>query len=275
MAGRDRPVPCLLPPATRLLPLAAGAVALLLAFAGCLTSEPEVSTERDTLGDPLGDIAVLADTLYATNHDLSGHAGSQVDLFRLTAAGELDEAFDLGLNGAGYLAACSDGEAIYLQVRRTGRIFKVSPTGEILWTRLDPLAGPRRLACGLAYRADVDSFVTLYRDGRTSGYVSVNYGPEFIDQAGAEREHDLSLFDSPTGVLAAAWHDGVLWALGRDVLGQALVQGVSLDGWETRFLPLDDPTACGIAVLAGELVVAFEDRRIELVWPGPARSNPR
>jgi hypothetical protein len=269
MAGRDRSIPSPSPPAPRLVALAAGAALLLAVFAGCQTSKPDVTTDRDTLNDPLGDITAIDDVLYATNNDSSGHAGSQVDLFRLTAEGALDEAFDLGLNGVGYLAACSDGEAIYLQVRTTGRIFKVSPTGEILWTRLDSLAGEQRLACGLAYRADVDSFVTLYRDGQTASYLSVHHGPQFIDQAGAEREHVLPLFDSPTGVLATAWRDGVLWALGRDAYGQAIVQGVSLDGGVTRFVPLDDPTACGIAVLAGELVVAYEDRRIGPVWEEP------
>lgn len=250
--------------ATKSVAYVAAALVVILALAAC-EDDPASVTTKDTLSDPLGDVAALNGYLFATNEDRSGHAGSQVDLFQFNADGVAEEQFDLALNGVGYLAACSDGEWLYLQSRGTGRLFKVSPVGEIAWVRSDPFAGAGKLACGIAYRADVDSFVVIYRNPGTTAYTTRQHGPDFAGEASPPVTNDWTLFDPAAGILAVTWLDGWLWALGLDQVGQAVVQGLRDDGSATRFLTLDDATACGLTVLDDELIAAYPDRRFEAV----------
>lgn len=248
-------------------PLVASPLLLLLGLCSCLTSVDEVMTDRDTLSDPLGDIVALGGHIFATNEDHSGHAGSQVDLFRFSSGDFFPEGrFDLGINGVGYLAACSDGAFIYLQARGTGQLFKVSPVGEVAWTRFDRFPGGRSRACGIAYRDDVDAFIFIYHEAGTSTYKTVQHDREFTAEPTPPRTIDLPLFAPETGILAVTWSGGYLWALGLDPAGQAVIQGVSLeDAYTTRFIPLDDATACGLTTLHGHLVVAHADRRFEII----------
>jgi hypothetical protein len=246
--------------------LLSSALVLALAFAlfGC-DDDPALSTERDTLSDPIADIAALGGYLFTTNEDRSGHAGSQVDLFKFSVDGFPEGRFDLGLNGVGYLAATADAAAIYLQARDSGQLFKVTPVGELAWTRGDPYADARHLACGLAYRADLDSFVTLYHEPGTANYITRHHGLDFAGAAPPLPTRTLDTFDPGTGIRAIAWHDGWMWALGRSTAGEAVVQGFRDDGGVTRFITLPDSTACGLAPAADGLRVAYPDRRFELL----------
>jgi len=248
----------------RLLLISALALALALALSGC-DDDPILNTERDTLSDPIADIAALGGYLFTTNEDWSGHAGSQVDLFKFSVDGFPEGRFDLGLNGVGYLAATADHAAIYLQARDTGLLFKVTPVGEIAWTRGDPYADGQHLACGLAYRADLDSFVTLYHEPGTANYTARHHGPDFAGASDPLPARAFDTFDPDTGVRAIAWHDGWLWALGRNAAGDAVVQGFADDGGVTRYLTLSDSTACGLAPADDGLQVAYPDRRFELI----------
>jgi len=245
------------------------ALALVLVFSACLLYEDaqELVTSRDTLSDPIADIVALRGYLFATNEDRSGHAGSQVDLFKFAPADGFPEGrFDMGLNGVGYLAACSDGESIYLQVRGKGQLFKTSPVGELAWTRWDLFPGGYHAACGIAYRDDVDSFVVVYRRPGTATYVTLQYPRDFSSAPDSPRTHELTLFDSPAGILAVTWHNDLIWALGRDAEGHAVVQGFDLDdNTTTRVIQLEDAAACGITALEGALVVAYPDRHFESV----------
>ncbi|HOX25787.1 MAG TPA: hypothetical protein PLL30_10540 [Candidatus Krumholzibacteria bacterium] len=241
----------------------AAAVAVALVLAGC-DDEDEIATDRDTLTDPIADVAALGGYLFTTNEDRSGHGGSQIDLFKFAPGGFPEGRFGLGLNGMGYLAACSDGESLYLQARGTGQLFAVSPVGEIGWTRADPFVGSHALACGIAWRADVDSFVVIYRDPGTTTYTTVQYGPGFAGESSLPETHELSLFDPATGVRAVTWLDGWLWALGADTTGAAVVQGFA-GGVVTRYFTLPDETACGLTAVDGTLVVAYPDRRFEAI----------
>lgn len=248
----------------RLLLSSALALALALILAGC-DDDPLVNTERDTLGDPIADIAALGGYLFTTNEDWSGHAGSQVDLFKFSADGFPEGRFDLGLNGVGYLAATADADAVYLQARDTGLLLKVTPVGEVAWTRGDPYADGRHRACGLAYRADLDSFVTLYHEPGTANYTQRRHGPDFAGAAAPLPAIALDTFDPDDGVRAIAWHDGWMWALGRTAAGAAIVQGFADDGAVTRYITLDDSTACGLAPAPDGLRVAYPDRRFALL----------
>ncbi len=240
------------------------ALTLGLVLSGC-DDDLVLNTERDTLSDPIADIATLGGYLFTTNEDWSGHAGSQVDLFKFSSDGFPEGRFDLGLNGVGYLAATADHAAIYLQARDSGLLFKATPVGEIAWTRDDSYADGQHLACGLAYRADLDSFVTLYHEPGTANYTARHHGPDFAGASNPLPARILDTFDPDTGVFAIAWHDGWMWALGRNVAGDAVVQGFADDGGVTRYLTLSDSTACGLAPADEGLRIAYPDRRFELL----------
>lgn len=244
--------------------LLSSALALALVLSGC-DDDPDLNTERDTLSDPIADIAALGGYLFTTNEDWSGHAGSQVDLFKFSADGFPEGRFDLGLNGVGYLAATADAEAIYLQARDSGLILKVTPVGEIAWSRGDSYADGRHAACGLAYRADLDSFVTIYHEPGTANYTTRRFGPDFAAASPPFPALTLDTFDPDHGIRAIAWMGGRMWALGSTATGTAIVQGFDDDGGVTRYITLPDSTACGLAATPNGLQVAYPDRRFELL----------
>ena len=242
-------------------------LALALAvLAGC-DDDPDPDTSSDTLADPIGDITVLGGDVLTTNEDHSGNADNQVDLFRYDTAGALLASASLNINGMGYLAAATDGQDIYLQARTTGQMFRTTPDGEVAWTRADLLAGAHALACGVTWRADLDSFVVLHRDPDTGNVAEHRFGPGFDGAPRLVRTIPWTLFEATSGLLAIAWHDGWLWALGRDDSGQAVIQGVDDAGSFTRFITLPGATACGLAADAGGLWVAYPDRRFERAGP--------
>jgi hypothetical protein len=236
----------------------------VFALAAC-EQDPDVETDRDTLADPLGDLVALDGRLYATNHDRSGNAGSQVDLFAYEADGSPADRFDLGINHAGYLAATTDGDDLYLQARGRGQLFRATRLGELVWTRSDPFAGGERLACGVAHRADLDSFVVIYHHPGTTTYTELRYGPDFEGESSAPLAREWTTFDPEEGVRAIAWADGYLWALGLDPAGQAVIEGFADDGGATRILSLGDDSACGLGAAGGVLWIAYPDRRFESI----------
>jgi hypothetical protein len=238
--------------------------AVILALAAC-DQEPDVDTTRDTLADPLGDVVALDGLLYATNDDRSGNAGSQVDLFEYDAGGAALGRHDLGLNHVGYLAAASDGDDLYLQARGSGRLFRATRLGEVVWTRHDPFVGGDRLACGITHRADLDSFVVVYHRPGTSTYTTLRYGPGFEGESGEPREHHWPVFDPDRGARAVAWADGRLWVLGPAVDGAMVIAGFADDGGATRIIELADDSACGLTARGGTLWVAYPDRRFEAI----------
>ena len=96
-----------------------------------------IDTSKDTATDQISDITFLNDIFYTTNLDLSGNAGSQIDLYQFNSNGNPVNRFELPLNGQGYLAACNDGSNLYFQSRYTDYIFKMTPLGEIFWQKSD------------------------------------------------------------------------------------------------------------------------------------------
>ena len=248
-------------------------VLLAVVLTGCETTT-EIDVSRDIDADPLGDITLLDDIVYATNNDASGHAGSQVDLMRFAVDGTPLEATPVALNGQGYMSACSDGQDIYLQSRASGQLFRLT-LGGIAWTRRDAFvsdqatAGVTMLARGIAYAASEDSFVILYQEADTNLYTTRRIGPDF-EAVGSSTTFAWETF-APTSadVITVTWHDGRLWAIGAGGDGYHL-QGVDTAGAFTTSLLIDTITepVCGLGSTATGLLIATENRHFH------ARSVP-
>ena len=90
-----------------------------------------INTDKNTLNDEIADITFLGNSFYTTNNDNSMHAGPQIDLFRFSEdASFIEDAFDLEMNGQGYLAITDDGANLYLQSHWDTYILKISPIGQ-------------------------------------------------------------------------------------------------------------------------------------------------
>jgi hypothetical protein len=247
------------------------AVVALGAICAC-DDEPDIVTDRDTASDPLGGIAALGATLYATNDDQSGHGGSQVGLFPFALDGTPAGAeVSLGLNGCGYLAMTDDGENLLLQIRGTGRVIAVTPAGALLWNRLDAerLDGGWR-ACGICRRPGADELVALYtRDDHA--FVARTYNLDFTEVLATTAAFTWDSF--PTTVFPRALvHDGMQWVvLAADADGAMVT--FALDGaFDDVGAPIvEAANMTGLAVADGWYYAAFADgtvARLRQVIPG-------
>ena len=129
----------------------------------------EIDTDKNTYYDDIADITYLNGSFYTTNYDLSGNAGSQIDLFKFTVSIFdstnifIDDNFDLGMNGQGYISITNDGSDLYLQSRNISLIIKCSPVGENAYTVWDTITTNWQ-PCGITYLVEKDSLLTLYRN---------------------------------------------------------------------------------------------------------------
>ena len=104
---------------------------IIILFSVACKDNLSIDTYKNTLSDEIGDITLLDNYFYTTNIDLSGNAGSQIDLFRFSEnISYIEDSFDLEMNGQGYLAITNDGSNLYLQSHWDTYILKVSPIGE-------------------------------------------------------------------------------------------------------------------------------------------------
>jgi len=233
----------------------------VLIVAGC-NDDPTVVKDRDPLADPLGDVAWLGGAVYGTNTDRSAHQGSQVDLMRFEDADtDPDGAFDLGLNGYGYLAMAAGPADLYLQARDLGYVFRVTATGEHVWLRQDAQLAGFWQARGLAYRDDTDRLVALYTRGGDQ-YRARTYTADLDSIAAPDVDFTWDVFDAATGPRALAFHAGSFYVLGADTTGNDVVVRADTDwtiqevvtgiGTDVAGLTVDD---------AGQIVIAHTDRR--------------
>ena len=104
----------------------------------------DTDTRKNTFYDDISDVTYLNGYFYTTNYDLSGNAGSQIDLLKFLISNDstviLEDSYDLGMNGQGYFAITNDGENLFLQSRSTGSLLKLSPVGEQGYFKMDSLA---------------------------------------------------------------------------------------------------------------------------------------
>lgn len=250
----------------RYLALTLGLV--VLCSLGACDDDSDITTDRDTASDPFGDIAVLGDVIYATNDDRSGHAGSQVGLFPFALDGNPAGAeLVLDLNGCGYLAMTADDENLLLQVRDSGRVVSVAPTGELRWIRLDTemVDGGWR-ACGLCRRPGADEVVALYTRS-DSTFVARTYN---LDLSEVVATTDEFAWDGLPGKIypRALVHDGTQWVvLAADADGTNVT--LTLDSaFEDLGAPvLEDATLTGLAVAGGWYHAAYANGSVAPLRP--------
>ncbi len=240
-----------------------------LALAGCNTS-PDASGERDTLSDPLGDIAYANGMIYATNDDGSGHVGSQVDLYAY-ADGALEspqKTVALELNGYGYLAMASDGVDLYLQPRGRARIIKAAPDGALPRLRDDvPAADARWRGCGLCYDTDTAQLVALYATDRGS-LVWRRYDPASGAVVATSPPVVWDVLAPGVWPRAITGHGATFYVLATDTAGVDVVVSTSPPYDRVATVQAVGDQAAGLTQHGAQIWIGYQDRRIE-TWRGP------
>jgi len=241
-----------------------GIIGLGLILSACENDEA-VSTYKDTYNDDISDITWLGNAFYTTNYDLSGHSGSQIDLFKFTADGStVDDAFDLGMNGQGYLAMTDDGRDIYMQSRDFVWVIKCSPVGELVYVRSDSLP-PNWLAGGICYRADLDSLVLFYRNAdQPRQYRMRTVSTDEPSDASRDLTVAFGFLSESIGLYAADYYNAAFYLLGVDSTGTDVLIVTDADLNVTSTSTISDSTVVGLCHKDGNLYLSYRDRRIAL-----------
>ncbi len=229
--------------------------------------EPYVSTDKSTFYDDMADITAMNGFFYSTNYDLSGHAGSQIDLLKF----EINEAdifltdnYDLDLNGQGYLAITNDGSNLYLQSRDTQLIMKYSVIGERGLLGYDDLS-TSWLPAGLAYNIDIDSLLGLYRNSQDlTEFRMRTLSTDLFGEASRDARIQLGFIDRAYhGIYALEYHDYRFYLLGVDTTHQDLLLIMDYNFNIVTMDTLSDSTVVGLAFMGNDLYFSYRDRRIE------------
>ncbi len=242
---------------------------LMLTIFGLLACEDElvIDTNKNTYYDDIADITYLNDHFFSTNYDLSGNAGSQIDLLKFTGTSAsiyLSDNYDLEMNGQGYLAITQDGSDLYLQSRVSGLILKCSPIGERAYLRMDDIAGNWQ-SSGLAYNMDNDSLLVLYRNLQNmQQYRLRSLSRELSAEASRDEVFELGFIDTLYhGVYAMEYHDSSFYLLGVDTTNLDIL--IRMDTY-LEIVALDtlsDSTVVGLCFKEDDLYLSFRDKRIE------------
>lgn len=238
---------------------------LTLLFMQC-ADDSAVNTQKDTFYDDIADICYVSDHFFTTNYDLSGHAGDQIDLIRFDATGtHVDDAFDLSLNGQGFLAMTTDGVDIYLQSRNNGGIIKSSLIGERAYMRWDSLDASHWMASGICYLPQKDSLLLLYRNlNRKKEYRARTVSKTRPHIAGSERLFSLDFIDTTShGIWAIAYKDTWFYMLGLDTLYEDKLIITDEDFQVITVEDIVDSTVVGLCFKDDDLYFSYRPRRIE------------
>lgn len=238
---------------------------LTLLFMQC-ADDSIVNTHKDTFYDDIADICYVNDHFFTTNYDLSGHAGNQIDLIRFNTAGtHVDDAYDLEMNGQGFLAMTTDGIDIYLQSRNNGGIIKSSLIGERAYMRWDSLDASHWMSSGICYLPQKDSLLLLYRNlDRRNVYRARTVSKTQPHIAGSDRLFSLDLIDTTYhGIWAIAQKDARFYMLGLDTLYEDKLIITDNDFQVVAVEDIADSTVVGLCFKDDDLYFSYRPRRIE------------
>ena len=237
----------------------------LLAFYSC-DEESEINTTKNTYNDDIADITFINDHFYSTNYDLSGHAGPQIDLLKFSPDGKnIDDAFDLGLNGQGYLAITNDGTDVYLQSMYTSSIIKCSLIGERIYMQWDGLSDPQWQASGICYKKLDDSLLVLYKNLKNPiEYRAITVSKQNPYNSGSDIRFELGSVDmTDPGIYALDHKDSSFYMLGVNSLHKDIlvITDYNFNVISTEEIP--DSTVTGLCFKENDLYLGYRNRMIE------------
>lgn len=247
--------------------LAIGLIPVALLFFSC-EDDLYIETDKNTYYDDISDITELNGHFFSTNYDLSGHAGSQIDLLRFkeNSSGDyyIDGSYDLDMNGQGYIAITNDGVDLYLQSRNTNLILKCSPIAQKAYTSMDYVEDNWQPS-GLAYDGEKDSLLALYRNRLALDQYRLRTLSKSGDlTAGGDKYFSMDFIErGANGVYAMEFYNGSLFLLGVDTTHtDALV--VLDQAFEVEHIEsIVDSTVVGLCFKQDELFFSYRDKRIE------------
>jgi len=221
---------------------------------------------EDTYYDDIADICYVSGHFFTTNYDLSGNSGSQIDLIRFTSDGtNVDDNFDLDMNGQGYLAMTSDSSHIYLQSRLNGGIIKTSLIGERVYMQWDSLETNHWLPSGICYLPEKDSLLLLYRNlENLIQYRARTVSKDTPCESGSEQFFSVDFIDTTYyGIWAITYKDSAFYMLGADTLIQdkLIVTDYRFNIVAVEDIP--DSTVVGLCFKDNDLYFSYRQRRIE------------
>lgn len=237
----------------------------IIGIIGCKDSE-EINTAKDTYYDDISDITFINGHFYSTNYDLSGNAGSQIDLLKFSADGNnIDDSYDLGLNGQGYLAITNDGTDVYLQSRLTSSIIKCSPIGERVYMKWDNPSPSDWQASGICYIKGTDSLLILYRNSKNpTQYRARTASKENPNLTGSEQYFNFNFVDTTdTGVYALDYKDNSFYMLG---LNRSQKDILIITDRNFNVLSVEDildSTVVGLTFKDNDLYLSYRNRIIK------------
>jgi hypothetical protein len=237
----------------------------LLTFYAC-EDDLEINTSKETYHDDIADITFINDHFYTTNYDLSGNAGSQIDLLKFSANGKnIDDAFDLGMNGQGYLAITNDGTDVYLQSIINSSIIKYSLIGERIYMQWNGLSDPQWQASGLCYKKLDDSLLVLYRNLKNPiEYRAITVSKQNPYNMGSDIKFNLGSVDSTDcGIYALDYKDSTFYMLGVNSSNKDILVITDNNFNVNSIEEIPDSTVTGLCFKENDLYLSYRDRRIE------------
>ena len=226
-----------------------------------------IDTNKDSYYDDIADICYVNGHFFTTNYDLSGNSGTQIDLIRFTSDGSnVDDSFDLGMNGQGYLAMTSDGSDIYMQSRSNGAIIKSSLIGERAYMKWDTIGVEKWYASGICYLPEKDSLLLLYRnlDNRTE-YWARTVSKSAPHASGSDRSFNVDFIDTTYhGIWAISYKDSAYYMLGVDTLIQDKLIITDNQFSIVSVEDISDSTVVGLCFKDNDLYLSYRPRRIEM-----------
>jgi len=241
-------------------------VVLVVFGVGC-QDELTIDTNKETYYDDIADICYVNDHFFTTNYDQSGNSGSQIDLIRFTSDGSnVDDSFDLGMNGQGYLAMTSDGSDIFMQSRSNGAIIKSSLIGERAYMKWDTVDVDKWFPSGICYLPEKDSLLLLYRnlDNRTE-YWARTVSKSAPSASGSNSIFNVDFIDTVYyGIWAISCKDSAFYMLGVDTLIQDKLIITDKQFNIVSVEDISDSTVVGLCFKGDDLYLSYRPRRIEM-----------
>ncbi len=241
----------------------------ILIYYSCDESR-EINTNKNTYYDDISDITYLNESFFTTNYDMSGNAGSQIDLIKINHNDEtttLEDKFDLGLNGQGFLTITNDGTDLFLQSRSTNLIFKSSVLGDLGYSLYDDTLATYWLPSGLSYHAEKDSLIFLYRSmDLNDTYLLRLLSKDIASYSTRTEEFILDNIDTTYhGVYAMAYANPNIYLLAVDDNQEDVL--ITMDYGSLNVISTEliaDSTVVGIEIVSNSIYLSFRDKSISL-----------